>query len=153
VRLDHLLSKELHRTPSHVGVIVAASVRVHARWWWRAPVPPQSVPSGWCLGVGTGLLEKCGNTERALLHGRASTLLGPERTTGRSSGWWLFFLGRSGPASPVGGVRSRFVWSLRIVQWTRASFVSVACLCRDFLMCVLVKLSRAHGGCLGIRSR
>jgi hypothetical protein len=26
-------------------------------------------------------------------------------------------------------------------------------LCRDFLMCVLVKLSRAHGGCLGIRSR
>ena len=32
-------------------------------------------------------------------------------------------------------------------------FCFCAHLCRDFLMCVLVKLLRAHGGCLGIRSR
>jgi hypothetical protein len=53
------------------------------------------------------------------------TLLGPEGTT-----WlfrrWVVFLGTVGARSPLvrgGGCWS--VWSLRIVQWTRASFVSV----------------------------
>ena len=107
------------------------------------------------------MLEKSGNTGQSgpcPLWGVwvGGTLLGPERTTWSpfagvvvcSSLGAIVFL-----PSPVWDVWARFVWSLRIVQWTRASFVSVACLCRDFLMCVLVKLSRAHGGCLGIRSR
>ena len=87
--------------------------------------------------------------------GWGGTLLGPERTT-----WAPVSVGVVGGClwaivslHSRWGCGGRFVWSLRIVQWTRASFVSVACLCRDFLMCVLVKLSRAHGGCLGIRSR
>ena len=86
--------------------------------------------------------------------GAGGTLLGPERTTGAPlGGGGLLSWTVNGPHLLVGGCGRWFVWSLRIVQWTRASFVSVACLCRDFLMCVLVKLSRAHGGCLGIRSR
>ena len=61
------------------------------------------------------------------------------------------------------------VWSLRIAQWTRASLFC-AVFCRNSFDCcvfpvgrgrflvvlaprVWVKLSRAHGGCLGIRSR
>jgi hypothetical protein len=59
-----------------------------------------------------------------------STLLGPERTTGlcalRGVGVVLCVSrGDRSSALSLEGVWWRFVWSLRIVQWTRASFVSV----------------------------
>jgi hypothetical protein len=87
-----------------------------------------------------------------------STLLGPERTTGptRSSGVW-------GGCWPLGAIVHLLVpvgmsvVAVRVVVENCTVDASIFCfcahLCRDFLMCVLVKLLRAHGGCLGIRSR
>ena len=91
------------------------------------------------------------------------TLLGPEGTTCLvvflwavtvTPGMWFWVCG--------GGLR---VW-LSSAEWTRASFFLtfdrtcplvcvVFCLLDDCVtgVGVLVKLSRAHGGCLGIRSR
>jgi hypothetical protein len=78
------------------------------------------------------LLEKSGNTRLRRFpvfvgRGVGSTLLGPERTTALplfGVGGVVFF-GAIVHLLPWWGVWWRFVWSLRIVQWTRASFVSV----------------------------
>jgi hypothetical protein len=95
-------------------------------------------------------------------------LLGPERTTRPPAPlsccllWWVGGRGfgcvsrvRSfdlSAAGVVGGLVVRVVVENCTVDASIFCFCSVL-LCRDFLMCVLVKLSRAHGGCLGIRSR
>src|ERR1700712_1466383 len=108
------------------------------------------------------------STARTLVGGGqrgVGALLGPEGTTvlrdGVFSGQSSLFLPGSGGCG--GGLR---VW-LSSAEWTRASFfltcIGRACplVCAVFGLLddcvagvgVLVKLSRAHGGCLGIRSR
>jgi hypothetical protein len=83
-----------------------------------------------------------------------STLLGPERTT-RPLLWGscCVSLGAIVHLLSLGGG----VVAVRVVVENCTVDASIFCfcahLCRDFLMCVLVKLLRAHGGCLGIRSR
>jgi len=105
---------------------------VHA---WSGGGGPQYLPeleSSDCgLGGGRGLLEKCGITKLrwsgTSVPGAGSTLLGPERTTGPPFVGVLLCVSR-GDRSPALSLERewwRFVWSLRIVQWTRASFVSV----------------------------
>ena len=183
MRLDHLLSKELHRT-SRVGVGGRGlMLRRLARsaGWGASPVPgigswtsPSFVGGGGCgsggVGKRVGLLEKMwkhrhrgvGHAARVVVS-RVGTLLGPEGTTvprvagsGRRGGGGGVSSGRS-VARRARWVRAGggSVWSLRIAQWTRASFVSVGDFAFFLVMLagVLVKLSRAHGGCLGIRSR
>jgi hypothetical protein len=84
--------------------------------------------------------------------------LGPERTTAGSrfrGGPVVVVLVRSFDllvGVSAGGLVVRVVVENCTVDASIFCFCSVL-LCRDFLMCVLVKLSRAHGGCLGIRSR
>jgi hypothetical protein len=95
-------------------------------------------------------------------------LLGPERTTCCGLHSLAVVAGAGGSLVSGGGLR---VW-LSSAEWTRASFF-LTCINRarwlpcGGLVCavfgllddcvagvgVLVKLSRAHGGCLGIRSR
>ena len=78
--------------------------------------------------------------------------MGPERTTGLVR-WVVVFSGTVGAGFACGWGAA----SVRVVVENCTVDASIFCfcahLCRDFLMCVLVKLSRAHGGCLGIRSR
>ena len=96
----------------------------------------------------------------ASLRGVENALLGPERTTTGSSlsgvgPVVVFLVVRSFGllvSVGVGGLVVRVVVENCTVDASIFCFCSVL-LCRDFLMCVLVKLSRAHGGCLGIRSR
>ena len=94
------------------------------------------------------MLEKSGNTGHGLVArvaGRwVGTLLGPEGMTSLDGRGRLRLCGRGAA-------------SVRVVVENCTVDASIFCfcahLCRDFLMCVLVKLLRAHGGCLGIRSR
>jgi hypothetical protein len=84
-----------------------------------------STSPGFGSVFGRGLLEKKWKHQTflpvLLWAWWVSTLLGPERTA-----CGLVFLGTiGGRLLEVSGGRLRFVWSLRIVQWTRASFVSV----------------------------
>jgi len=89
---------------------------------------------GLCFGGGRGLLEKCGITKLrcsgtsvpGLPAAHCWVLRGQPvlRSSGRG-GLLCVSRGDRSPASLLWGVWWRFVWSLRIVQWTRASFVSV----------------------------
>jgi hypothetical protein len=103
VRLDHLLSKELHRTSS-AGVFTGeCSVRAGAGGGGPQYLPGVQVRL--VLGGGRGLLEKSGNTGQSgscpwLGMWVGGTLLGPEGTT-----LWGCRLGRSmARISRVGGV-------------------------------------------------
>jgi hypothetical protein len=128
VRLDHLLSKELHRTSS-AGVFTGeCSVRVVLVVEGPSTSPSSESSDSSVLGGGRGLLEKCGITKLQCF-GTGSTLLGPERTTGPPcGGLFVVSKGRSSARLPLVGLFGwRFVWSLRIVQWTRASFFCAVC--------------------------
>jgi hypothetical protein len=103
------------------------------------------------------LLEKCGITELLTLVGWAAhcwVLRG--QPVSRLFGVWGLLLVSRGDRSPASLCRGLSV-AVRVVVENCTVDASIFCfcahLCRDFLMCVLVKLLRAHGGCLGIRSR
>ena len=121
MRLDHLLSKELHRTP-----LVGCDRRGECP---RPCLPvvegPSTFPDSLWVGVWDRVARENVETPNSL-RGGDSTLLGPERTTSPGfPGVVVSFWDGRGRLRLWGGVRPRFVWSLRIVQWTRASFVSV----------------------------
>ena len=104
MRLDHLLSKELHRTLLVVWCSQASVLRA-VPWWWRALVPPE-LASLWGAGVSgwEGVAREkwkhqtCPPELGSGLGG--GTLLGPERTTSVDD----VFSGRAAPAPPVVGL-------------------------------------------------
>jgi hypothetical protein len=116
-----------------------------------------STSPGLCFGGWEGVAREMWNHQTPDSCGLGSTLLGPERTTGPAlfGVWGLLLVSRGdrSPASLCGGLSV----AVRVVVENCTVDASIFCfcahLCRDFLMCVLVKLLRAHGGCLGIRSR
>jgi hypothetical protein len=120
---------------------------------------PQYLPE-LVSGVGGGCSRnvESPNSRPPLLWGwSGSTLLGPERTTGPAllGGVWVVLCVSRGDRLPA--LSWEGVVAVRVVVENCTVDASIFCfcahLCRDFLMCVLVKLLRAHGGCLGIRSR
>ncbi len=170
MRLDHLLSKE--RWPARSGCAgggVGPEAVPGSGWSARSGGLPVS---GVVLEGGT--LTRFGRSSRGLVVG---ALLGPEGT-GRSRWGWVVVLGGAGwvsyrPGCVPGGWRGRWagVWLLVenctvdasifycsvsslssrgwfVGQWTVAgSFRGAGGGFR------VVKLLRAHGGCLGTRSR
>ena len=102
------------------------------------------------------MLEKCGITELPLTPSRGGWAAHCWVLRGQPDPLWgSCCVSRGaivGLLPCVGGVVA-----VRVVVENCTVDASIFCfcahLCRDFLMCVLVKLLRAHGGCLGIRSR
>jgi hypothetical protein len=181
VRLDHLLSKE-HLTPAPPlwwGVVCRASLRAcgpeevleggtSVRRRSCLAWPQYSLPGGggngsggcgWCLARCWVLRDQ---------GFRASAVCWCVLPVGGGVGFWFLRVWVAGPAVVVGvvallvravprctarlfpvwgwvgfgaGVGVVAVRSLRTAQWTRASLIFV------------VKFLRAHGGCLGTRSR